>query len=143
MSADGLTQQVPEELARHRKVLEELGGSWHDVTGDDVPATLVAFATAQRATQIVLGTSRRSRWTELTKGSIINRVVRDAKGIDVHVIATADGAGVKAPKHPTPIASAYPRRRLASRSASPRSPCSCSARWSRATRRSLRGTPTD
>ena len=60
-----------------------------------MPATLVAFATAQHATQIVLGTSRRSRWTELTQGSIINRVVREAKGIDVHVIATDDGADAK------------------------------------------------
>ena len=88
VSSDGLTQPTSELLARHRRLLEELGGSWHDVVGDDVPSTLVAFATAQHATQIVLGTSRRSRWTELTQGSIINRVVREAKGIDVHVIAT-------------------------------------------------------
>ena len=39
----------------------------------------------------MLGTSRRSRWTELTHGSIINRVVRDVrKGIDVHVISPRD-----------------------------------------------------
>ena len=38
----------------------------------------------------MLGTSRRSRWTELTRGSIINRVVREAKGIDVHVITAED-----------------------------------------------------
>ena len=112
VSADGLTRQKPDSLARHRKVLEELGGSWHDVAGDDVSATLVAFATAQRATQIVMGTSRRSRWTELTRGSIINRVVRDAKGIDVHVIATDDGTRPKSRRSPMPIAPAYPRGRL-------------------------------
>jgi two-component system sensor histidine kinase KdpD len=38
----------------------------------------------------VLGASRRSRWTELFKGSIINTVIRAAGGaIDVHVISTA------------------------------------------------------
>ena len=93
------------------RLLEELGGSWHDVVGDDVPATLVAFATAQHATQIVLGTSRRSRWTELTRGSIINRVVREAKGIDVHVIATDDAPRREGRARPSaPIASAHRRR---------------------------------
>ena len=69
VSGDGLTRPKSDLLERHQKLLEELGGSWHSVMGDDVPATLVAFATAQHATQIVLGTSRRSRWTELTQGS--------------------------------------------------------------------------
>jgi two-component system sensor histidine kinase KdpD len=85
---DGLAGRESELLVRHKHLLEELGGSWHEVAGDDVPRTLVRFAAAQHATQIVLGMSHRSRVTELVKGSIINRVVRDAKGIDVHVIAT-------------------------------------------------------
>ena len=95
-------------------------------TGDDVPATLVAFATAQHATQIVLGTSSRSRWTELTQGSIINRVVREAKGIDVHVIATDDASATEvSPAAPVPVASAYrPGAAGRARSSSPRS------RWS-------------
>ena len=105
VSNDGLTHTLPESLERHQRLLEELGGSWHTVTGDDVPATLVAFATAQHATQIVLGTSRRSRWTELTQGSIINRVVREAKGIDVHVIATDDLAAPRVRRRPMRVAS--------------------------------------
>ncbi len=83
-------------------------------SASDVPSTLVAFATAQHATQIVLGTSRRSRWTELTQGSIINRVVREAKGIDVHVIATEDASAAKSGRHRVPIASAHRRERLVS-----------------------------
>ena len=105
VSSDGLTRTLPESLERHQRLLEELGGSWHTVTGDDVPATLVAFATAQHATQIVLGTSRRSRWTELTQGSIINRVVREAKGIDVHVIAADDLAAPRVRRRPMRVAS--------------------------------------
>ena len=75
-------------LAHDKRLLEELGGSWHEMVASDVPSALVEFATTLHATQIVLGTSRRSRWTEFMRGSIINRVVREAKGIDVHVIAT-------------------------------------------------------
>jgi two-component system sensor histidine kinase KdpD len=112
--SDGLAGHKPELLAHHKKLLEELGGSWHEVVGDDIASTLVAFATAQHTTQIVLGTSRRSRWTELLKGSIINRVVREAKSIDVHVIATKHVSEARARRQRVPIASAHrARRRIA------------------------------
>jgi two-component system, OmpR family, sensor histidine kinase KdpD len=113
VSDDGLTRPPPEHLARHHALLEELGGVYHEVAGSDVPATLVGFAEAQHATQLVLGTSRRTRWTELTRGSIINRVVRDAKTIDVHVISTeAASFGTEQPRRGVPIHPAHPRSRV-------------------------------
>ena len=48
-------------LAEHRRLLEELGGTYREVVGDDVAATLVAVARTEHATQIVLGASRRTR----------------------------------------------------------------------------------
>ena len=57
--------------------------------GPDVAATIVAFAKQARITQIVVGSSRRSRWKELRGGSVLGKLMRDAgaTGIDVHVIA--------------------------------------------------------
>ncbi len=110
---DRLVEPEPSFLARDRRLLEELGGSWHEVVSGDVPSALVEYATAARATQIVLGTSRRSRWTELVRGSIINRVVREAKGIDVHVIATQEAPRTGRPGSSAPPASAHRRRSLA------------------------------
>ena len=112
-SSDGLTHRDDALLTRQRTLIDELGGSWHEIAGDDVPATLVAFATAHHATQIVLGTSRRSRWIELTRGSIINRVVREAKGIDVHVIATEDLLEAKDRSRPVEVIPARRRNRIA------------------------------
>ena len=43
----------------------ELGGEYHEVAGADVAAALVRFARAENATQLVLGASRQSRWTQL------------------------------------------------------------------------------
>ena len=40
------------------------------------PTALVQFARAENATQLVLGASRRSRWTELLRGSVINTCIR-------------------------------------------------------------------
>ncbi|MGE0877935.1 MAG: ATP-binding protein [Acidimicrobiia bacterium] len=94
------------ELARHRDLVSQLGGTYHEVVGEDVGEALVAFARAHQATQIVMGASERGRLAELVRGSVINRTVRAASGIDVHVIA---------PRAGSPVASttvdATPRRR--------------------------------
>ena len=86
-STDGVASPDPELLERHRQLLAELGGRYAEVTGADVADALIHFARAENATQIVLGSSRRSRWAELTKGSVINRVIGQAGPIDVHVIS--------------------------------------------------------
>lgn len=39
------------------------------------------------ATQIVLGATQRTRWNELWRGSVVNRVVRASGDLDVHVIS--------------------------------------------------------
>src|SRR5439155_2790434 len=54
----------------------------------DPATTLVNFARAENATQIVLGASRQSRWTHLLRGSVINNVIRASDSIDVHVISS-------------------------------------------------------
>jgi K+-sensing histidine kinase KdpD len=56
----------------------------------DVVHVIVRFARQHHITQIVTGSSQRSRWRQLTGGgSNVQRVIRAAGafGIDVHVIA--------------------------------------------------------
>jgi two-component system sensor histidine kinase KdpD len=90
VAGDGLATPSGSRLADHRELLEEVGGRYIEATGADVAKTLVQAARSENATQIVLGASRRSRWTELFRGSVINSVIRAAGGaIDVHVISTA------------------------------------------------------
>src|ERR1700761_5234023 len=59
--SDGLTGANPSNLARQRQLTESLGGTYHQVVGDEVAATLLTFARAEDATQLVLGASRRPR----------------------------------------------------------------------------------
>jgi two-component system sensor histidine kinase KdpD len=75
------------DLGEHRRLLADLGGDYHEVVGSDPAAALVSFAMAENATQLVLGSSSRGRVSELTRGSVINRVIRSAGPIDVHVIS--------------------------------------------------------
>ena len=96
-SADGLATPNQELLERHRALLDQLGGRYAEVTGTDVADALVRFARAENSTQIVLGATKRSRWAEITKGSVINRVIGQARDVDVHVIS-ADAPEIVQPR---------------------------------------------
>jgi two-component system sensor histidine kinase KdpD len=113
---DGLAGMPDEQLDEHRKLLLELDGEFREVTGVDVAKALVDFALAENATQVVLGASNRSRWQELTKGSIINRVIKLSPVIDVHVISQdvpEEDRSLRLPRpHPRRLA-ALPARRQA------------------------------
>ncbi|WP_267037475.1 ATP-binding protein [Streptomyces sp. NBC_00091] len=92
--SDGLAAGVSHAaLAGQRALVEDLGGSYHSVVGDEVPTALVDFATAENATQLVLGTSRRRRLERfLTGRGIGETVVALSEDIDVHMV-THERAG--------------------------------------------------
>jgi two-component system sensor histidine kinase KdpD len=92
MAAEQSPQRDAASLANLRRLVDDLGAHWHEVTRDDPARALVDFASEHQVTQIVLGSSRRSRWEEMTKGSVVQRVLRFASesGVDVHVIARRD-----------------------------------------------------
>ncbi|ALV32815.1 sensor histidine kinase KdpD [Streptomyces sp. CdTB01] len=92
-SSDGLTSASPDELAVQRTLVEDLGGTFHHVVGDDIPAALLAFARGVNATQIVLGVSRRKSWQYVLGPGVGATVARDSgTDLDVHLI-THDEAG--------------------------------------------------
>jgi two-component system, OmpR family, sensor histidine kinase KdpD len=98
---DGLTRSEPAELGRQRELVERLGGSFHEVRGEDVPSALVDFARGVDATQLVLGASRRGRLRALLTGPGIGAtVVREAGDIDVHLVNHAQAAGAAAKRLP-------------------------------------------
>jgi two-component system sensor histidine kinase KdpD len=86
-SQDGLRASDPDALAQQRVLVEKLGGTFHQVVGDDVPRALVDFARSVNATQLVIGVSRRSRLVAaLTGPGIGATVTREAGPIDVHIV---------------------------------------------------------
>ncbi|QKW05076.1 sensor histidine kinase KdpD [Streptomyces sp. NA04227] len=92
--SDGLAAGVSHaSLARQRHLVEDLGGSYHSVVGDDVATALVEFARAENATQLVLGTSRRGGLARLLTGPGTGETVTELSGdIDVHRV-THERAG--------------------------------------------------
>jgi two-component system sensor histidine kinase KdpD len=75
-----------EQLADNLALASSLGASLMTVAADDVGQALVDQAKELRASQIVIGKSRRSRWFEWRHGSIAQDVIRRAKSVTVHVV---------------------------------------------------------
>ncbi|MFG2196836.1 ATP-binding protein [Streptomyces sp. NPDC048639] len=91
--SDGLTSASPKELAVQRTLVEDLGGTYHHVVGDDVPEALLEFARGVNATQIVLGASRRRTWQYVFGPGVSSTVARDSgPDLDVHIV-THDEVG--------------------------------------------------
>ncbi|HMJ78746.1 MAG TPA: ATP-binding protein [Iamia sp.] len=86
--SDGLSSGSEVRLEHDKQLLADLGGRFVETTGDDVAEALVRTARTEDVSQIVLGASRRSRWAELTQGSVVNKVLRTSGAVDVHVITT-------------------------------------------------------
>ena len=85
--SDGLAGSDPAVLANQRRLAESLGGSYHQVVGDDVPDALLTFARAENATQLVLGVSRRGWLASLLTGPGVSmRTMRASGDIDVHMV---------------------------------------------------------
>jgi len=110
--SDGLTGADPAVLAAQRRLVESLGGSYHQVVGDNVPETLLTFARAENATQLVLGVSRRNWLSALLTGpGVSNRTIRGSGDIDVHIVTHGQmgrGRGLPRVRGGLPL-----RRRLA------------------------------
>ncbi len=83
---DGLAGASPQTLARLRRLVEDLGGSYHQVMGDNVATALIDFATGVNATQLVVGGSRRNRFQHLFRPDVAAVVTSMSGDIDVHLV---------------------------------------------------------
>ncbi|HEY9438352.1 MAG TPA: ATP-binding protein [Streptomyces sp.] len=96
--SDGLTSASPKELTVQRTLVEDLGGTFHHVIGDDIPSALLAFAHGVNATQIVLGSSRRKAWQYVYGPGVGATVARESgPDLDVHIVTheeVAKGRGL-------------------------------------------------
>lgn len=79
-------EEALRRLEEHTVLAEDLGAEVIRISSSDIARTLVELARGRQATQLVLGQPARSRWEELIRGSIVNRLLRLAGGIDIHLV---------------------------------------------------------
>jgi two-component system sensor histidine kinase KdpD len=74
-------------LASMAHLTRDLDGTFDVVRSESIVDAVVAYAYRNHITQIVVGEPLRSRWSEVVRGSVVNRLIRKASNIDIHVIA--------------------------------------------------------
>ncbi len=97
-----LSDQERDRLADTLRLAESLGGEALTIpaVGRRIADDVISFAQGNNVTQIVIGKSTRSRWFELTRGSVVHDLVRRAGNISVHVIP-GDELAEQSPSKPT------------------------------------------
>ncbi len=102
-AGDAALRSDDQQLGLLRQVSTDVGASWNEVQADDPALGVIEFARDHQITQIVVGSSSRTRWQELKGGgSIVRKISRLAgdAGIDVHIIARRELTDV--PELPEP-----------------------------------------
>ena len=107
---DGLSGVSAPQMAKVRELAASLGATLHTVVGGSaggVPTALLDFAREMNATQLVIGTSRRSRWARIFDEGIGAAIVQHSGKIDVHMVTHEEA------KRGFAVRSASPRERRA------------------------------
>ncbi|MEH7009489.1 universal stress protein [Neobacillus niacini] len=71
------------------KLVDKVGGEFEELPlmKEEVAEEIVNYATNKNITRIVMGQSKRSRWEEIIHGSIINKILRKTRNMDVFIVA--------------------------------------------------------
>ncbi len=108
--SDGLADADPAALGAQRALVESMGGTYHQITGDDIADALLQFAQAENVTQIVLGASRRGRLSSFLRAGVGRRTIQGSGSIDVHIVTHEEASGASAPRLPQLSRGTGPRR---------------------------------
>jgi two-component system sensor histidine kinase KdpD len=85
-----------EALDRYERLAEDLGAEIIHVTGDDVAGALARMARERHVTQIVVGQPCGRTWRARLLGSVVDRLLREPSGADVHMVPRR-AQGVRSP----------------------------------------------
>jgi two-component system sensor histidine kinase KdpD len=75
------------QLAALRRLAIILGAHFLEEEGDDFVETVRRVALDRGSTYVLLGTPNESRRREITRGSLLSRMVRELPGMDIRVVA--------------------------------------------------------
>jgi two-component system, OmpR family, sensor histidine kinase KdpD len=91
-SVERIDATVQRRLVDNIQLAQSMGAEVVKLVGADIAAELRRFARERRATLLIVGQSRRSRWHRLRHGSVVERLTHNNEGLDVLVVGlpTAD-----------------------------------------------------
>jgi len=91
-SLEELDAEKMDYILRWQELAKELGVEEYIIKENEkrpVYKVIAEVARQKDITQIILGQTAQSRWEEITKGSVINVLLREIPFIDLHIISVA------------------------------------------------------
>jgi len=82
-----LREEEAVSLAALRRLTAILGAHFIEVEGDSLPDTVKRLVAERGSTYIFLGTPDESRRTEILRGSLVSKLVRELPGVDIRIVA--------------------------------------------------------
>ncbi len=71
-------------------LVRSLGGEVIELQADSVGDEIIRYVNEHKTTMIVMGQSAPTRWEEIMRGSLVTRLMRETKDIDIVVVADSD-----------------------------------------------------
>jgi two-component system sensor histidine kinase KdpD len=88
-------------LQENARFARELGAQVVELRGRSVADALIAFASQEGATEIIIGTSARGWWDRFWRGSIAEQILHKAPHLALHVLPIAHEAEEQRPARPS------------------------------------------
>jgi len=85
-----LTKSESLHVENCERLCQEFKGEFIRIRELNVARAIAETAEKYRITQIVMGESQQSRWQMLLKGSLTQKILRQLKNVDIHIISTSD-----------------------------------------------------
>ena len=82
-----LSEAETVSLAALRRLASILGAHFLEIEGDNLPDAVKRLVAERGSTYVFVGTPDESRRTEILRGSLISKLVRDLPGVDIRVVA--------------------------------------------------------
>lgn len=92
-SADRIEAALQRTLVDNIQLAQSLGAEVVTLQDTDVAAALARFARQKGVTLVLVGRSHRSWWTRMRQGTVVSRLLAEAPGLDVLVVASDAEAG--------------------------------------------------
>jgi two-component system sensor histidine kinase KdpD len=93
--ADRIDASVQRRLVDNIQMAQSMGAEVIKLEGDDVVQAICRFAKDRGVTLVIVGQSARSWWYRLRHGSVVDRLIHNQQGLDVHVVSFIDDAEIR------------------------------------------------
>ncbi|WP_231571286.1 sensor histidine kinase [Gordoniibacillus kamchatkensis] len=79
-------KEKQDQLSRNLQLAEELGAEVVTISGNHIAEELLSLARSRNVKQMIIGKPLRSRIGEWLRSSVVEQIIRNSHGINVHVI---------------------------------------------------------